>query len=215
MRYEDLWVALANTFRSKVEFLLHFVLNSPIHVDRYRFELYQSIKSGDVWEWGPFLGGHVDLGQKKAGVADHIYDGQLTEDPNTILHSCESRGACPVRDSANVIQIIPVTSDRAPKKDYMLESTAFKSTDVGDASKRRKTSYDISDRPNKVIPNGALREPGHSLLEPRESWWVHHGAKERPPIYSSDGLILPYYLVPSCMSSSHRSRLYHYPAILH
>jgi len=187
------------------------VLNSPIHVDRYRFELYQSIKSADVWEWGPFLGGHVDRGQKKVGAADHIYDGQLTEDPNTILHSCESRGVCPVRDSANVVQIIPVTSNQAPKQDYMFESTAFGSADPGDTSKKRRTSDNLSDHPNT---NGVLRDPGHTLLQPRQNWWMCQRAQHQPPIYSSDGDILPYYLVPSQLSSSHRLRPYHCPAIL-
>jgi len=196
MRYEDLWVALACTFRSKVEFLPHSVLNSSIHVDRYRFELYQSIKSADVWEWGPFLGGHVDRGQKKVGAADHVYDGQLTEDPNTILHSCESTAVCPVRDSANIVQIIPVTSDQAPKQDYMFESTAFECADPGDASKKRRTSDNLSDHQNKVTPNG-VRELGHTLLEPRQNWWMCQGAQDRPPIYSSDGDVLPYYLVLS------------------
>jgi hypothetical protein len=188
--------------------LIHgFLLNGQIHVDRYRYELYRSIKSADVWEWGPFLGGHVDPGQKKHGLADHVYEGQLTQDPNTMLHSCESKGLCPVRDGANVVQIIPITSDKAPKKEYMTESIV---ANFEEPSKKRKASEDISGRPDKMASNAALKEPGHTLLEPRENWWVRHGTTERPPIYSADGDILPYYLVSSSCSLFNTYRLSHY-----
>ena len=184
-------------FQMQSAILHRFRLTGQIHVDRYRYELYRSIKSADVWEWGPFLGGHVDPGQKKDGLADHVYEGQLTEDPNTILHSCESKGICPVRDAANVVQIIPITSDKAPKKEYLSESIVVESANFQEPSKKRKALEDISDRPDKIA---VLREPGHTLLEPRENWWVRRGTRERPPIYSADGDILPYYLVSPSLS---------------
>ena len=80
-------------------------------------ELYGSIKSADIWEWGPLLGGHVDRSQKKSGVADYLYQSYLTEDPETAFHSCDSRGVCPVRDNAKVVQIIPITTRRVIRED--------------------------------------------------------------------------------------------------
>jgi hypothetical protein len=115
-----------------------------------------------------------------------------------------------VRDAANVVQIIPVTSDKSPKNDYVSENIVFESADLGSASKKRKASDDISDRPIKLAPSLVLREAGHTLLEPRETWWIHQAAKERPPIYSSDGDILPYYLVSSFPFFTDNCRLSHY-----
>ena len=157
-----------------------------------------------MWEWGPFLCGHVYVRPKKSGVADQIYEGFLTKDPNTRFHSCESRGVCPVRDIANVVQIIPITTRGASRSNATLESDIsspkFKVEEISleAGALKRKHEHDTdTQRSRKRLKELIMKEPGHTLLEPRASWWVAEGSNERPPLISATGEQLPYYLVYS------------------
>ena len=171
-------------------------------MDRYRYELFHSIRSADVWEWGPFLSGHINRSEKKEIVADHIYEGVLTEDPNTIFHSCHSKGVCPVRDGANVVQIIPVTTRKIVPA---YEKSQVDRPDPGDhresfsrsaGTLKRKHIEDIQHGPDpKRAKDVIVKELGHTLLEPRQSWWGAEETKERLPIVSASGERLPYYIV--------------------
>jgi hypothetical protein len=158
-------------------------------VDRYRFELFGSIKSAEQWIWGPFLCGHVDKCQKKAGIADYEYEGRLTEDPNTPFHSCDSRGVCPIRDAANVVQIIPVTTTGV--KHVNSQTNSEITSDITGQLKRKRDDDDSKQEVKRII----LKEPGHTLLAPRASWWTKENSKERPPILSEQGESLPYFIV--------------------
>lgn len=175
-------------------------------MDRYRYELFGSIRAPDVWNWGPFLRGHVDRCQRKGGLADHFYEGGLTEDPNTVFHSCDSRGICSVRDRSNVVQIIPVTT-KALVRD---QKTGDNSVDVDFPSdgqeaapfkiesqslKRKRGDTSPPGKSRKRAKEIVLKEPGHTLLEPKQTWWIREGTKVRPPLLSADGENLSYYLV--------------------
>jgi hypothetical protein len=164
-------------------------------------ELYRSIKSGDIWEWGPFLGGHVDRSQKKFGVADYLHDSYLTEDPETTFHSCDSRGVCPVRDNANIVQIIPITTRRVIRGDQVTQTNysntkgsleSFPSTKT---QKRKRGKNEEPERSPKRVKELILKEVGHTLLEPKKSVWVNEMSKERPSLFSTTGESLPYYIV--------------------
>jgi hypothetical protein len=166
--------------------------------------LFGSIKSAEAWSWGPLLGGHVDKCLRKAG-ADRIYDGALTEDPHTPFHSCDSRGICPVRDGANVVQIIPVTTRERTSgaqsnvADEVVASHPYRAiepTASGNSSLKRVLDEPASreDSPKRMRET-VMKEPGHTLLTPQQNWWVREGSNERPPLLSSDGEELSYYLV--------------------
>ncbi|KAF2139884.1 uncharacterized protein K452DRAFT_352202 [Aplosporella prunicola CBS 121167] len=90
--YEDVWVALAA------------FLDSPIHLDQYRWRLYKSLEVAGAPEAPPLCG--FDLG-------NHRQRGCLTTDPHVRLHSCERGTPCPVVDgNAAVVQIVPVVTRR-------------------------------------------------------------------------------------------------------
>lgn len=196
-------MAVASAFGCKVSIIMFKDLNYiKIHVDGYRYELYGSIKDVQAWAWGPFLAGHHHKYQK-ATFHGHYYGGALTQDPDTHFHSCESRGRCPIRDAANVVQIIPVTSRRESRLDQH---------ETGHNSQQRPISDELSGKESAVLNERIgvdsaqgqrrtqlretiLKEPGHTLLVPRTSWRTRESTTERPPIFSSDGETLPYYIV--------------------
>jgi hypothetical protein len=136
--------------------------------------------------------GHTDKCSRKNGVANRVYEGALTLDANTMFHSCESRGTCHFRDSSNVVQIIPVTST-------ILLQDAGKCDNEGRATSEDvhslKRKGDFKDDGRGDTKRILLKEPGHQLLIPRESWWSKERSKERPPILSDDGESLPYFIV--------------------
>lgn len=125
----------------------------------------------------------------------------MTEDPNTRFHSCDSRGVCPVRDTANVVQIIPVTT-RKPIRHHLLEpglsnpgfSIEGESAEVKTLKRKHGRDLELERNPKRV-KELIMKEPGHTLLEPKESWWVCEGSSERPTLLSATGELLPYYLV--------------------
>jgi len=169
-----------------------------IHVDNYRYELFGSIKSPETWAWGPFLLGHADKCDRLPGVADRIYEGYLTRNPNTTFHSCDSRGSCPVRDNANVVQIIPVTNhdfstDHDAIPSPLAEVVRAKSNSPIPSSDSKRKS-EVSSQSPKRTKETALKEPGHTLLA--QSWWVRAGKITRPPLVASSGEALSYYIVP-------------------
>lgn len=166
--------------------------------------MFGSIKSAEAWSWGPVLGGHVDKCLRRPG-ADRTYDGALTEDPHTPFHSCDSRGICPVRDGANVVQIIPVTR-REQKSDTQSNVgnevvASYPRRAIKPAASRNWSLKRVLDEPAsreespKRVRETVIKEPGHTLLTPQQNWWVREGSNERPPLLSSDGEELSYYLV--------------------
>src|SRR5436190_8857206 len=132
-------------------------------------ELYGGIKSADMWEWGPLLGGHTDRSQKKSRVADYLYEGYLTEDPQTFFHSCDSRGVCPVRDNANVVQIIPITTRSVIREDQTSQTGVWnakidlESHPSTNTLKRRYEKDEEQERSPKRIREMILKEAGHTL----------------------------------------------------
>ncbi|KAK8173337.1 beta-lactamase-like protein [Phyllosticta citrichinensis] len=95
--YENVWVALA----------AH--LDTPVHLDDYRWGLYKSLGTIDgslpqATEAAPLVGFHL---------GNHKRDGCLTPDPNGRLHSCERGAGCPTVDAATnddnvVVRIFPI-----------------------------------------------------------------------------------------------------------
>ncbi|KAK8246013.1 putative DNA repair protein [Phyllosticta capitalensis] len=93
--YEDVWIALAA------------YLNTPIHLDDYRWGLYRSLATIDgslpqAPEAAPLVGFHL---------GNHGRDGCLTPSPNVRLHSCERGTGCPEIDgggATNVVRIFPI-----------------------------------------------------------------------------------------------------------
>ena len=92
--YEEVWVALASA------------LNSQIHVDRYKMELYKSLaptSSGAAFmSEGNVLCGFKYGNREQAGC--------LTSDHTVRLHSCERGTSCPTLEAADVVWIVPIIS---------------------------------------------------------------------------------------------------------
>ncbi|KAI5781810.1 beta-lactamase-like protein, partial [Geopyxis carbonaria] len=86
--YEDVWVALAAAF------------NSKIHLNSYLFRLYMSIKQSEKWIHGPFLGG-FELG-------NNTQDAVITTNPDVRFHSCERGLKCPGLKKKKVVYITPI-----------------------------------------------------------------------------------------------------------
>jgi len=116
----------------------------------------------------------------------------LTEDPNTRFHSCDSKGACPVRDQANVVQIIPITT-RAAIARKQTENDSIDSSDLTDKGVKRKVESDDSLEPSPKRTKGlVVKEPGHTFLD---GWWIRDKKRPRPQLISKDGESLSYYIV--------------------
>ena len=163
-----------------------------MHVDPYRYELFKSIKSADGWAWGSFLSGHADRGQKKLGVADVLYEGILTEDANTRFHSCDSKGSCSIRDNADVVQIIPITTRMAIAR-KQADEEEIDISGLKDSTLKRKLAFDNDvEKSPKRIKGLMVKEPGHSLLD---GWWIRDKSRARRQILSEDGIDLSYYIV--------------------
>jgi hypothetical protein len=198
-RYEDLWVAVAAAFRVKAQ-TPATPTNIKIHVDNYRYELFGSIRSPETWAWGPYLLGHTDKCQRLPGVADHTYEGHLTQNPHTTFHSCDSLGGCPVRDNAHVVQIIPVTNhafsiDNNENPPRPVEVVDLRSNSPGKANDLNQKREGALQGTPKTVKGAVLKEPGHTLLA--QSWWVRGGMTTRPPIVAPSGEPLSYYIVLS------------------
>jgi len=100
-----------------------------------------------------------------------------------------------VRDYSNVVQIIPVTSlSTVLNRDQAdIDSQVLKSDVSG--WKRKVEDDPLTMRMAKRRKELILKEPGHQYLVPNENWWVKQDLKVRPPLYSADGQVLPYYIV--------------------
>ncbi|KAI5821344.1 hypothetical protein BZA77DRAFT_383744 [Pyronema omphalodes] len=88
--YEDVWVALA----------AHF--NCQIHLNRYHYNLFMSLKDGNKWSHGPFLCGF--------DVGNVTYPKIITTNPNVKIHSCERNTNCEGLNRPNVVYITPVVA---------------------------------------------------------------------------------------------------------
>lgn len=103
--YENVWIALAS------------LLNSKIHLDRYRYSLYKSLSATKAGQ--PECSEAVQLCGFILG--NHKQEGCLTEDPNVRLHSCEKGTGCAViTNNKNVARILPIVS-RLPNGTEMHE----------------------------------------------------------------------------------------------
>jgi hypothetical protein len=179
-----------------------------IHIDSYRHELFASIKSPETWTWGPYLLGHTDKCRRLPGVADHTYEGHLTTNPETTFHSCDSLGRCPVRDSANVVQIIPVTNHVFTLDNEEISASA----DILDVTSDSQDQSSVSKRKHKAELDRSLKrpkltmskEPGHTLLAPIETSGIRASTASRPPIYNREGQSLSYYIVLGTCYVSHK-----------
>ena len=93
--YENVWIALAS------------LLESRIHLDRYRWGLYSALSN--TAPGAPECLEAVQLCGFKLG--NHRKDGCLTSDHSVRLHSCEKGTACPViQNNRNVVRILPIVS---------------------------------------------------------------------------------------------------------
>ncbi|ESZ99041.1 hypothetical protein SBOR_0575 [Sclerotinia borealis F-4128] len=100
--YEDVWLALSRT------------LDSQIHVDKYKINLYRSLRheGSDAREHflapeGPVLAGCV--------VGNGPREGCLTTDKSVRIHSCEKEMGCSVYDEEDVVLIRPIIT-RLPSR---------------------------------------------------------------------------------------------------
>jgi DNA cross-link repair 1C protein len=92
--YENVWVALSN------------FLQSPIHLDKYRWSIYRSLSatrdSLECREAPPLTGFRL---------GNHSKTGCLTSDSDVRLHSCERGNPCPMMDAnEEVVWIVPIIS---------------------------------------------------------------------------------------------------------
>lgn len=95
--YEDVWRALSG------------FLDSPVHLDRYRYGVYTSISNS----CGPGLETPDAALFCGHGVGNKTQKGILTRDEGARLHSCEQGSGCPilgVEPSRPVVSIKPVVS---------------------------------------------------------------------------------------------------------
>lgn len=90
--YEDVWIALSS------------VLDTRVHVDDYKCQLYGSLASeipnGFQHHEGPALVGFKN--------GNHFQQGCLTSEKSVRLHSCEHGTGCPASSSSSTVYIIPV-----------------------------------------------------------------------------------------------------------
>ncbi|KAL7953632.1 beta-lactamase-like protein [Trichoderma compactum] len=98
--YEDVWIALSKA------------LNSPIHVDDYKFRIYNSLNTSSS-ETRP--GSGAQLTPTAAALTGFMcgntpQSGCLTSDHNVRLHSCESGNMCPIAKRSSVVRIQPVVA---------------------------------------------------------------------------------------------------------
>ncbi|KAL4777005.1 hypothetical protein BDW60DRAFT_175287 [Aspergillus nidulans var. acristatus] len=87
--YEEVWMALAAAFDSKV------------HVDRYQIGLYRSVSQSGRLEAASLCG--FRLGNR-------VVSGCLSEDERSRIHSCEPGVHCSAASSKNTVYIIPIIS---------------------------------------------------------------------------------------------------------
>ncbi|KAE9975912.1 hypothetical protein BLS_002356 [Venturia inaequalis] len=90
--YENVWIAISA------------LLSTPIHLDRYRWEIYKSLArtrgTPECREAAQLVG--FQLGNTRGG-------GCLTSSTKTRIHSCERGSGCAVIDNnPNVVRIVPI-----------------------------------------------------------------------------------------------------------
>lgn len=92
--YEDVWIALSSALRSR------------IHVDEYKYSLYESLgttaKNKNLCHEGSALYG-FECGNK-------FQDGCLTPKSNVRLHSCQHDMGCSKLEASNIVFIRPIIS---------------------------------------------------------------------------------------------------------
>ncbi|KAK5996449.1 Protein artemis [Cladobotryum mycophilum] len=109
--YEDVWIALSKT------------LNSKIHVDDYKFRIYNSLR---VRFSDNKFSSDVHLTPAAAALTGYLcgnssQPGCLTCDENVRLHSCESGNMCRIAQQKSVVRIQPVIA-RLPSGESILEA---------------------------------------------------------------------------------------------
>jgi hypothetical protein len=68
--------------------------------------------------------------------------------------------------------------------------------------KRKRDDMLLPEKSRKRAKEIVLKEPGHTLLEPKDTWWIREGTKVRPLLRSASGEELSYYLVIPNISSA-------------
>ena len=97
-----------------------------------------------------------------------------------------------MRDQANVVQIIPITT-RAAIARKQTENDSIDSSDLTDKGVKRKVESDDSLEPSPKRTKGlVVKEPGHTFLD---GWWIRDKNRPRPQLISKDGESLSYYIV--------------------
>ncbi|RFU81259.1 hypothetical protein TARUN_914 [Trichoderma arundinaceum] len=96
--YEDVWVALSKA------------LGSPVHVDDYKFRIYNSLNRSSSESQSNF-GAHLTA--NAAALTGFMcgnlpQPGCLTSDQNVRVHSCESGNMCSIAKHPSVVRIQPV-----------------------------------------------------------------------------------------------------------
>ena len=97
-----------------------------------------------------------------------------------------------MRDQANVVQIIPVTTRTAIAR-KQTENDSIESSDLADKGVKRKVESDDSLEPSSKRTKGlVVKEPGHTFLD---GWWIRDKNRPRPQLISKEGESLSYYIV--------------------
>lgn len=92
--YEEVWIALSRA------------LQSQIHVDKYKYSLYESLGS-TARNKNPCHEGSALYGFE---CGNRFQDGCLTPKQNVRLHSCQHEMRCNVLESSNTVYIRPIIS---------------------------------------------------------------------------------------------------------
>ncbi|KAH6711742.1 hypothetical protein BKA61DRAFT_522678 [Leptodontidium sp. MPI-SDFR-AT-0119] len=90
--YEEVWMALSKA------------LKSQIHVSKYAYGVYKSLRGETADKKGPPTSFHIPEGAALTGYTcgNGFQPGCLTTDPNVRLHSCEKGIKCPLLDEKTV-----------------------------------------------------------------------------------------------------------------
>lgn len=73
---------------------------TKIHLSRYHYELFMSLKQIGHWTNGPYLGGFK--------LGNTTQEAIITTNPEVRIHSCERDLGCPGLNKKNVVYITPI-----------------------------------------------------------------------------------------------------------
>ncbi|TQS32028.1 hypothetical protein Golomagni_07670, partial [Golovinomyces magnicellulatus] len=104
--YEEVWLALSKA------------LNSKIHVDSYKLNIYRSLVKSAKTSTGSLESFLTPQAAALAGYqcGNAWHEGCLTSDTNVRLHSCEKGNMCEIAKNTKVVNIMPIVA-RLPEGD--------------------------------------------------------------------------------------------------